>query len=93
MKIKTYNKLVRDNIPEIIREGGGECVTEVLSDGKKRISARKSIKFFVSLPKTPTPYGDGSDVMCISTPAARVFFIAKNSFLFLFVYFFQKQFF
>ena len=33
MKIKTYNKLVRDNIPEIIREGGGECVTEVLSDG------------------------------------------------------------
>lgn len=33
MKIKIYNKLVRDNIPEIIRGGGGDCVTEVLSDG------------------------------------------------------------
>ena len=33
MKIKTYNKLVRDNIPEIIRSGGNDCVTEVLSEG------------------------------------------------------------
>ncbi len=30
--IKTYNKLVRDHIPEIIREAGESCTTEVLSD-------------------------------------------------------------
>ena len=30
--IKTYNKLVRDHIPEIIREAGKKCTTEVLSD-------------------------------------------------------------
>lgn len=29
---KTYNKLVRDRIPEIIEAGGDTCVTEVLSD-------------------------------------------------------------
>lgn len=29
---KTYNKLVRDRIPEIIESSGSTCVTEVLSD-------------------------------------------------------------
>ena len=30
--IKTYNKLVRDRIPEIIEQGGDRCRTQVLSD-------------------------------------------------------------
>ena len=30
--IKTYNKLVRDRIPEIIETSGKTCVTEILSD-------------------------------------------------------------
>jgi len=30
--IKTYNKLVRDYIPDIIRSSGKSCTTEVLSD-------------------------------------------------------------
>ncbi len=29
---KTYNKLVRDRIPEIIEAGGNTCTVEVLSD-------------------------------------------------------------
>lgn len=29
---KTYNKLVRDRIPEIIKASGAECKTKVLSD-------------------------------------------------------------
>ena len=32
MSNKTYNKLVRDRIPEIIEASGKTCVTEVLSD-------------------------------------------------------------
>ena len=32
--IKTYNKLVRDRIPEIIEASGNECKTEILSDEK-----------------------------------------------------------
>ena len=32
MKTITYNKLVRDRIPEIIESKGNTCVTEVLSD-------------------------------------------------------------
>jgi predicted house-cleaning noncanonical NTP pyrophosphatase (MazG superfamily) len=28
----TYNKLVRDRIPEIIAAGGKQCTTEILSD-------------------------------------------------------------
>ena len=34
MAIKTYNKLVRDLIPEIIEASGAECKTEILSDEK-----------------------------------------------------------
>ena len=30
--IKTYNKLVRDRIPEIIENTGKKCKTEILSD-------------------------------------------------------------
>lgn len=32
MQIKTYNKLVRDRIPEIIKASGAECKTAILSD-------------------------------------------------------------
>lgn len=32
MKTITYNKLVRDKIPEIIEKSGNACVTEILSD-------------------------------------------------------------
>lgn len=34
MKIITYNKLVRDQIPEIIEKSGNKCLTEILSDEK-----------------------------------------------------------
>lgn len=34
MKTITYNKLVRDKIPEIIEAGGKSCKTEILSDDK-----------------------------------------------------------
>ena len=30
--IKTYNKLVRDRIPEIIKAGGADCKIKILSD-------------------------------------------------------------
>ena len=30
--MKTYNKLVRDRIPEIIEASGNTCITEILSD-------------------------------------------------------------
>lgn len=32
MKTITYNKLVRDRIPEIIEKSGNKCVIEILSD-------------------------------------------------------------
>jgi predicted house-cleaning noncanonical NTP pyrophosphatase (MazG superfamily) len=32
MTTKTYNKLVRDNIPAIIKAKGAACETEILSD-------------------------------------------------------------
>ena len=32
MKIITYNKLVRDQIPEIIEKSGNKCSIEILSD-------------------------------------------------------------
>lgn len=33
--VKTYNKLVRDNIPEIIKEAGREPTYEYITDEKK----------------------------------------------------------
>jgi predicted house-cleaning noncanonical NTP pyrophosphatase (MazG superfamily) len=42
---KEYNKLVRDRIPEIIRESGRECAVEVMSDSEypcgKSLSKRR----------------------------------------------------
>ena len=32
MKRITYNKLVRDRIPEIIEKSGNKCIVETLSD-------------------------------------------------------------
>ncbi|MGL5062746.1 MAG: nucleoside triphosphate pyrophosphohydrolase [Microcoleus sp.] len=32
--VKVYNKLVRDRIPEIIRQSGNECEVAVLSDAE-----------------------------------------------------------
>ena len=32
MAVKTYNKLVRDLIPDIIEQSGKECRTRILSD-------------------------------------------------------------
>ena len=34
MHVKTYKKLVRDHIPEIIESGGKTCGTEPLSDAR-----------------------------------------------------------
>ncbi len=34
MTVKTYDKLVRDRIPEIIESDGKTCVTETLSDAR-----------------------------------------------------------
>lgn len=34
MSVITYNKLVRDKIPEIIEANGNKCSTEILSDGE-----------------------------------------------------------
>ena len=40
--IKTYNKLVRDRIPEIIEASGAKCKTRVLSDEEyiKKVDAK-----------------------------------------------------
>lgn len=42
MRIITYNKLVRDRIPEIIEASGKTCITETLSDDEylKMIDAK-----------------------------------------------------
>ena len=37
---KEYNKLVRDRIPDIIRQSGNECETAVLSDEEYRQALR-----------------------------------------------------
>lgn len=42
MEVITYNKLVRDKIPEIIEKAGKTCTTEILSDDEylKMIDAK-----------------------------------------------------
>ena len=39
---KTYNKLVRDRIPDIIKAAGNTCTTEILSDAEylRRLDAK-----------------------------------------------------
>lgn len=36
MKVTNYNKLVRDKIPQIIKDSGKECICETLSDEEYR---------------------------------------------------------
>ena len=36
MKVTNYNKLVRDKIPQIIKDSGNECICETLSDEEYR---------------------------------------------------------
>lgn len=40
---KTFNKLVRDNIPDKIRSNGEECVTRKLSDEEYKIELYKKL--------------------------------------------------
>ncbi|TAE56625.1 MAG: hypothetical protein EAZ88_03705 [Oscillatoriales cyanobacterium] len=40
---KKYYKLVRDRIPDIIRESGNECETAVLSDEEYRQALRQKL--------------------------------------------------
>ena len=40
----SYNKLVRDKIPEIIRNNGEEPITRVLSDDEYKIELEKKLK-------------------------------------------------
>ena len=40
---KIYNKLVRDNIPNIIRNNGGEPVTRILNDEEYKIELEKKL--------------------------------------------------
>jgi predicted house-cleaning noncanonical NTP pyrophosphatase (MazG superfamily) len=40
---KEYHKLVRDRIPDIIRESGNECETAVLSDEEYRQALRQKL--------------------------------------------------
>lgn len=40
---KIYNKLVRDNIPEIIRKNGGEPYTRILSDEEYKKELEKKL--------------------------------------------------
>ena len=40
---KIYNKLVRDNIPNIIRNNGGEPVTKILDDEEYKCELEKKL--------------------------------------------------
>jgi len=40
---KTYNKLVRDNIPEICRANGAEPETRILSEEEYKVEVRKKL--------------------------------------------------
>lgn len=40
---KTFNKLVRDNIPQIIKDNGGKAITRVLSDEEFRTELIKKL--------------------------------------------------
>lgn len=40
---KVYNKLVRDNIPNIIRNNGNEPVTRILNDEEYKIELEKKL--------------------------------------------------
>ncbi len=41
--MKKYNKLVRDNIPNIIKNDGKECKTRVLNEEEYEIELRKKL--------------------------------------------------
>ena len=41
--MKTYNKLVRDKIPEIIKNNGGEPTCRILSDGEFKSELEKKL--------------------------------------------------
>lgn len=40
---KVYNKLVRDNIPNIIRNNGNEPITKILSDEEYKVELEKKL--------------------------------------------------
>lgn len=42
--MKIYNKLVRDNIPNIIKKKGEPCTTEILSDKEFQIELEKKLQ-------------------------------------------------
>ncbi len=41
--MKKYDKLVRDNIPSIIKEDGKECITKILNDEEYELALRKKL--------------------------------------------------
>ena len=56
--IKTYNKLVRDRIPEIIEASGKSCKTEILSNEEYL----EMLKVFVSTGCAAAVYTQTTDV-------------------------------